>query len=84
MLKVWREFRRTVKWLLVGALVAQLVIVPWDGDFYRLAYGTIFVRPGGGGGGMVMWTIAHERLLAQLAVTVAVLLLWLAVSKAKE
>ena len=32
----------------------------------------------------MMWRIDHKRLLAQLAVTAAALLFWLAVSKAKE
>jgi len=97
MLKIRGELRRTIKWLFVGALVAQLVIIPWKGIFYVGGeeelktvsnYGTIFVRPvtwnpikGGEAG---RWRIDHERLLVQLAVTAAALLLWLAVSKAKE
>ena len=32
MLKIWGELQRTIKWLFVGALVAQLVIIPWKGS----------------------------------------------------
>ena len=91
MLKIRDELRRTIKWLFVGALVAQLVIVPWKGIMVgggkpasMSYYGTIFVRPAIGQGAATAWRIDQKRLLAQLAVTTAALLLWVAVSKAKE
>ena len=90
MLKIRGELRRTIKWLFVGGLVAQLVIIPWEGtigggDPWEMSfYGTIFVRPVIGEGAGTAWRIDHKRLLAQLAVTAAALLLWVAVSEAKE
>ena len=90
MLKIPSELRRTIKWLLVSALVAQLVVIPWKGRFCGKSsdcfeatkYGSLFVPPSVQSDRMGWW-IDHERLIAQLAVTAALLLLWLAVSKSR-
>ena len=77
-MKVTPETFRAVRWLLVGALVAQLIIVPWTGGpFYSTVYRPIFAAFGAA-------TIAVGRLLVQLAVTGGLLLLWLRVAKPGE
>lgn len=100
MLKVQGEPRRTVKWLLVGALVAQLVIVPWRVVFSiqtaedwdrveRVVYSPILTLPKpeetkAQHPSFSSSEVALERLLAQLAVTVGLLLLWVFLSESKE
>ncbi len=88
-MKVSRETFRAVRWLLVGLLVLQIIIVPWTGGpFYGTEYAPIFTTPptasrGFGGPGPAA-TIDAGRLLLQLAVTGGLLLLWLRVAKPEE
>jgi hypothetical protein len=79
-----------VRWLLIGVLAVQLLIVPWRGGrppgahpvFWSgpeiSGYAPIFSPPGQGA------TIDAGRLLVQLAVTGGLLLLWLRVAKPEE
>ncbi len=85
-MKVSQEMFRTVRWLLVGLLAVQLLIVPWRVG--RTQYAPIFAPPptasgafGRSGPGA---TIDAGRLLVQLAVTGGLLLLWLRVAKPEE
>ena len=94
------EVWRSVKWLLVGALVAQLVIVPWasrttfgQGDSRRsveaVYYGSIFVPPqvsyaATGLQYLQIWRIAYGRLVLHLLGTAGLLVLWLAFSEARD
>ncbi len=75
-----------VRWLLVGALALQLVIVPWTGGpFYGTEYAPIFTTPTSGTGAFARRaTIDAGRLLVQFAVTGGLLLLWLRVAKPEE
>ncbi len=89
-MKISREMSRMVRWLLVGLLVLQIIIVPWTGGpFYGTEYAPIFTTPtsptsGFGVGGVRRATIDAGRLLLQLAVTGGLLLLWLRVAKPEE
>ncbi len=91
-MRVSGEIFRTVRWLLVGLLAVQLLIVPWRVDLGRVErtqYAPIFAPPptaaGGFGGAMRQGaTIDAGRLLLQLAVTGGLLLLWLRVAKPEE
>jgi hypothetical protein len=78
---------RTVRWLLVGLLAVQLLIVPWR-VVGQTQYAPIFAPPptasGGFGGSGPAATIDAGRLLVQLAVTGGLLLLWLRVAKPEE
>ncbi len=82
-----------VRWLLVGLLAFQLVVLPWSGrprgghpldplgaagDPPVSGYAPIFSPPEPGA------TINVNRLLVQLAVTGGLLLLWLRVAKPEE
>ncbi len=92
-MKVTREMFRTVRWLLIGALAVQLIIVPWreqsrggaGGLLESLyvsplerGYAPIFSRP------VSVHGVNASRLLVQLAVTGGLLLLWLRVAKPEE
>ena len=88
--KVSREMFRTVRWLLVGALALQLVIIPWNAPFHasgatHTKYAPIFAPPN-----FHIYTVQRSatvdtgRLLLQLAVTGGLLLLWLRVAKPEE
>ncbi len=77
-MKVSRETFRTVRWLLIGLLAVQLLIVPWTGGpFDDTVYRPIFAPFFGS-------TVNVGRLLVQLAVTGGLLLLWLRVAKPEE
>lgn len=98
--RVSGEVWRGVKWLLLGALVAQLVIVPWvsrtslgEGDakvtVEEVYYGSIFVRPRVSIAAtelqtLQIWKIAYGRLILHLFVTAVLLILWLGLTKAEE
>ncbi len=80
-MNVSNETRRTVKWILVGLLALQLLIVPWKAPVQihneRIEYAPIFAPPN------IRWdvversaTLAVGRLVIQLAVTGGLLLLW--------
>ncbi len=93
--KVSPETFRAVRWLLVGALAVQLIIVPWREHSVGVA--TVgLVDPFSTGPPLVRGyapifsppvaraTIETSRLLLQLAVTGGLLLLWLRVAKPEE
>ena len=83
-MKVSREMFRTVRWLLGGLLVLQLIIVPWS--HFNLfsweqqfdGYAPIFAKS------YPTATVNVGLLLVQLAVTGGLLLLWLRVAKPEE
>ncbi len=91
-MEVSREMFRTVRWLLVGLLAVQLLIVPWRwGGGRPSAFSELIGLPGPHA--TVVYrpivspplrrdaTIDVGRLLLQLAVTGGLLLLWLRVAK---
>ncbi len=81
-MKVSRETFRMVRWLLIGLLALQLVIVPWRWFYIeaRSGYAPIFTPPEP----RQTATIDVGRLLLQLAVTGGLLLLWPRVAKPEE
>ncbi len=83
-MKVSREIFRAGRWLLVGLLAVQPLIVPWrTPPGWRTEYAPIFARPAAA---LLAprATIDAGRLLLQLAVTGGLLLLWLRVAKPEE
>ncbi len=91
-MKVSPETYRTVRWLLVGLLAVQLLIVPWRvdlGGVGQTQYAPIFAPPPTAsatftGAMRQAASIDAGRLLLQLAVTGGLLLLWLRVAKPEE
>ncbi len=83
-MKVSRDTFRAGRWLLVGLLAVQPLIVHWrTPPGWRTEYAPIFARPASAllAPGA---TIDAGRLLVQLAVTGGLLLLWLRVAKPEE
>ncbi len=97
-MKVSRETFRTVRWLLVGLLVVQVLIVSWRpqpqpsaglvdpfGSAQMVSgYAPIFAPPSSSAPLAPRMIIDASRLLVQLAVTGGLLLLWLRVAKPED
>ncbi len=78
-MKVSRDIFRAGRWLLVGLLAVQPLVVPWrTPPGWRTEHAPIFAPP------VARATIDTSRLLLQLAVTGGLLLVWLRVAKPEE
>ena len=79
--KVSEEARRLGTWIILGLLVVQVLIVPWEVAGSGDVYAPIFATPGAG---RILAEIRMGRLLLQLALTVGLLVLWRLITTQKD